>query len=44
MQRLKENKQKDLQICNLRYEIDSLESCCNTNTIFFFKKISETKL
>ena len=43
MQRLKESKQKDLQIYNLGYEIDSLESC-NINTIFFFKKISETKL
>lgn len=38
MQRLEENKKKVLQICNLRYEIDSLEYCCHTNTIFFFKK------
>lgn len=43
MQRLEENKKKVLQICNLMYEIDSPESCCNTNSIFFKKKISETK-
>lgn len=38
MQRLEENKKKVLQICNLRYEIDSLEYCCNTYHFFFQKK------